>query len=247
MLLSIVIPSYNEERRLPPTLTRLFEILPEHYGDSFEILIVNDGGTDGTREALGPLLEKHATLRWIDMPQNGGRGVAVREGVRQAKGDLILETDADGSVDPEAIPRFTTFLQEHPDIDMVIGSRNIEGSRLVRRQPRLRTMFGYLFLTLAAIMFQWSYRDRINGFKMFRRHVAIDICSRQRETAYLAEAEIVIIAERRGWKYELLPVSWTDHPDSKIKPFREAVRSLRGMVAMFFRLHSGVYDTPAIR
>ena len=242
MDLSIIIPAYNEEKRLPPTLKRVLELLTHDYKGAFELIVIDDGSDDGTSKSVEAFIGQYANVRLVRMPQNKGRGVAVRHGVGIANGNLILEMDADGSVDTEAIMRFVRYLDQHPDVHMLIGSRNIKGSRILRRQPMLRIVLGYTFFALAWILFGWDFRDRVNGFKMFRKQAANDIFAFQHETGFLAEAELVIIAEQRKWKYELLPVAWTDYKDSRIKPFKESWRSFWGMFDILKRAKSGSYD-----
>mgnify|MGYP001618428209 FL=1 len=241
MDLSIIIPSYNEENRLPLTLVRVLDFLNVHYQGTFEIIVIDDGSEDKTCKCVDVFIVQHPHVHLVALGRNQGRGVAVRRGIEIAKGNLILEMDADGSVDIEAIGRFVAYMDAHADVNMLIGSRNIEGARIAKHQPLLRVILGNIFLSLAWIMFGWDFRDRVNGFKMFRIQAARDIFSYQHETGFLAEAELVVIAEQRGWKYELLPVVWTDNRDSRIRPFRESWRSLWGMFAIAKRIRQGVY------
>lgn len=241
MDLSIVIPAYNEEHRLPPTLVKALDFLCTHYQGLFEIIVVDDGSKDNTSKSIDVCIAQYPHVRLIQLKQNKGRGIAVRQGVEAAQGDLILEMDADGSVDMEAVERFVNYMNTHAHISLLIGSRNIEGARIVKRQPLLRMILGYTFFTLAWIMFGWDFRDRVNGFKMFRKSAARDIFVHQYETGFLAEAELVVIAEQREWKYELLPVTWTDNRDSRIRPLRESWRSFWGMFAILKRINQGIY------
>lgn len=242
MDLTIIIPVYNEEKRLPPTLERVLNYMLKNYTGSYEILVMDDGSEDGTNKSVERFINKYPNVRLVGLGQNRGRGVAVRRGVGMANGDLILEMDADGSVDEEAIPRFVAYMNQHADVDMLIGSRNIAGARIVVAQPLMRRVLGYIFFTMAMVLFGWwDFRDRVNGFKMFRKRAAADIFAYQHETSFLAEAEIVYIAEHRGWKYELLPVEWRDSRDSRIRPFRESWRSFWGMFKIIKRGRQGVY------
>jgi len=242
MDLSIIIPAYNEENRLPLTLVRVLDFLHIHYQGTCEIIVVDDGSRDGTRKSVETFINQYPNFRFVGLERNQGRGVAVRDGVAVAQGDLILEMDADGSVGVEAIVRFVEYMNRHADVDMLIGSRNIKGSRIMQSQPIVRVILGNLFLTLAWIMFGWDFQDRVNGFKMFRAKSAHDIFAHQHETGFLAEAELVVIAERRKWNYILLPVSWTDNRDSRIRPFKESWRSFWGMFDILKRVRQGMYD-----
>ncbi|MDP3770293.1 MAG: glycosyltransferase [Candidatus Sungbacteria bacterium] len=242
MDLTIIIPAYNEEKRLPPTLERVLRHLTVHYQGMYEIIVVDDGSADGTSKSVEAFINKYENVRLVCLGQNKGRGVAVREGVSLAQGNLVLEMDADGSVGEEAITRFVAYMNTHADIDMLIGSRNIAGAKILVPQPFMRRLLGYVFFIMAMFLFGWwDFRDRVNGFKMFRKAAANDIFSHQHETGFLAEAEVVIIATRRNWKYELLPVLWTDYRDSRIRPMRDSWRSFWGMFEILKRDWRGIY------
>ena len=149
--------------------------------------------------------------------------------------------DADGSVDPEAAPRFLQYLKDHPEADFLVGSRSAPGSKIVAPQPMLRIFLGNGFLLLCSICFGWRMRDLVNGFKMFRREVAHDIFHHQYINHFFAEAEIVEVGKYRGWKIKDLPVFWSDKRDSKVRPLHEILRSLKGIAEIFWNRWSGKY------
>ena len=124
MDLSIIIPAYNEEKRLPPTLKRVLELLTHDYKGTFELIVIDDGSDDGTSKSVEAFITQYANVRLVRLPQNKGRGVAVRHGVGIANGDLVLEMDADGSTDEEAIPRFVQYMDQHPDVHMLIDRKS---------------------------------------------------------------------------------------------------------------------------
>lgn len=239
--LSIVIPAYNEEKRLPRTLERLFTYLPT-LGRSWEIVISDDGSTDATRDIVEMLGRKHPGLRLTGDGGNRGRGVAVRKGIEAARGEYILETDADGSVADEAIGRFLAALERDQKLGAIFGSRELPESRVVKWQPPLRVFLGYGFLYLTRmIFFMWSVSDFTLGFKMFKASAARDIFAHQFDPFYVAEAEIVFVTRVRRHKNIELPVTWSDDRDSRIKPFRDLLRSLRGLALVLLRFASGKY------
>lgn len=241
--LSIVIPAYNEERRLPPTLEKLFSYLPS-IGKSYEIVIVDDGSKDKTVERVRAMQEKHPELRLISDGINRGRTLAMRKGFEEAHGELILETDSDGSVAEEAIGRFIAAFDADPELDAIFGSREMAGARVVVWQPPLRIFLGYGFLYLTRCVFwMWHVTDFALGFKMFRRDAARDIFTHQYEPYIVAEAEIIYIAHKRSHKFIELPVIWTDDADSRIRPFREIFRSLVGLARIRIRSFAGKYST----
>lgn len=239
--LSIVIPAYNEEKRLPTTLERSFALLATHYGKAYEVLVVDDGSQDATAPMVEDFICTYPQIRLIRFPRNRGYGAAVRAGVLSAKGDYVLVMDADGSANEEAIIRFLDFLRSNPRVGFAVGSRTIEGSKIVTQQPMLRVAFGYAFLFFAKVLFGWPMEDRINGFKMFRREAADDIFPYQYEDSVLGAAEVVYVAEQRGWKYELLPILWTDYRGSKVRPWREAWCCFWGMLKILWYGWKGMY------
>ncbi len=234
MRLSVVIPAYNEEDRLPATLERVRRRVG---ASGCEIIVVDDGSLDRTAavaESMGA-----SVLR---LGKNGGRGAAVRAGVGAARGELVLEMDADGSVDAEAITRFAEYFERHPGVDVLIGSRNARGSVVVVPQPFLRVFLGGCFLLAAKALFGWDVTDYTLGFKMFRKEAAGDVMRHQFDAGFLAEAELVVAARGRGWRTQELPVRWAEHGNSKVRPWRESWRSLRGLAALVARSLRGAYD-----
>lgn len=239
--ISIVIPAYNEEERLPRTLAKLFVYLGT-LGRPYEIVISDDGSRDNTALVVKKIQETHPELRLISDGINRGRGNAVKRGIQEANGKVILETDSDGSVAEEAIGRFLSAFDHDPELDVVFGSREMKGANIVVWQPFLRVFLGYGFLYLARVLFLMPHvTDFTLGFKMFRREAARDIFKHQYDPFYVAEAEKVYVAHIRGHRYIELPVTWTDDADSRVRPFRDSFRSLSGLAKILGRRIAGKY------
>lgn len=239
--LSIVIPAYNEEGRLPPTLTKLFAYLPT-LGKPFEIIVVDDGSKDRTAEVVRALQSAHPELVLLSDGINRGRTPAMRHGFASARGELILETDSDGSVAEEAIGRMVAAFDADASLQVALGSRELPESHIVVWQPPMRVFLGYGFLYLTRFVFwMWNITDFALGFKMFRKAAAQDIFVHQYEPYVVAEAEIIFIAKVRGYKYREFPVVWTDDADSRIRPLREIFRSLLGLTRIRMRGWFGYY------
>lgn len=234
MRLSIVIPAYNEELRLPGMLERLGAATR---AAETEILIVDDGSDDRTAE-----IASAAGARVLSLPRNGGRGAAVRAGIAAAMGELILEMDADGSVDFEAIGRFVAYMDRHPGVDALSGSRNADGAVIAVPQPFVRVFLGNGFLYAAKAFFAWDVTDFTLGFKLFRRETALDVIRHQYDCGYLAEAELLVAARGRGWRVVELPVRWVEYGGSRVRPLLESCRSFWGLLGMLRRHARGDYD-----
>ena len=239
--LSVVIPAYNEQDRLPPTLERLFAYLPT-LGHAYEIIIVDDGSKDRTTEVVQELQAAHPELVLISDGINRGRTPTVQRGMAAARGVYILETDADGSVADEAIGRFLRELEQDSALSAAFGSRELPGSHKALWQPPLRVFLGYGFIYLTRFVFwMWSVTDFALGFKLFRADAARDMFAHQYEPHVVAEAELVYIAKVRGHRFVELPVTWTDNADSRIRPIREVFRSLVGLARIRMRSLTGAY------
>lgn len=239
--LSIIIPAFNEENRLPPTLHRLFRYLPG-LDCSYEIIVADDGSIDQTADLVRQLQTQNNNLLLVSDRINRGRGEAVRIGISKAQGDLILVTDADGSVADEAIGRFVAAFDSDAELQAVFGSRELKGAIILGPQPLMRWFLGYVFLYLSRVLFSlWHVTDFTLGFKMFRSEAARDIFSHQYDPFFLAEAELVYVAHIRQHRNIELPVAWTDSKDSRVNPIRDVARSLIGMLRILYRRFAGMY------
>ena len=239
--LSIIIPAFNEQNRLPPTLHRLFRYLPG-LGCSYEIIVADDGSIDQTAELVRQLQNQDKNLVLVSDGINRGRGEAVRIGVSKARGDLILVTDADGSVADEAIGRFVAAFDSDAELQAVFGSREMRGAVILGAQPYMRWLLGYVFIYLSRLLFSlWHVTDFTLGFKMFRLAAARDIFAHQYDPFFLAEAELVYVAHIRRHRNIELPVAWTDSSDSKVNPLRDVGRSLIGLLQILYRRFTGMY------
>ncbi len=238
---SIVIAVYNEINRLPKTLDRLLAYMRSRK-ETFEILIVNDGSRDGTENFVNEFSKRNQEIRLLSHFPNRGRGSSIREGVLAANGKIILETDADNSVDNEAIGRFLNEFYSDNKLMVMFGSREMKGSVITKKQPFLRVFLGKGFIFVArALFWMWGIHDFTLGFKMFRMEAAQDIFKYQYDNYYTAEAEIVFLSRKRGWKYLEMPVTWTDDKDSRIYPFLDSMRSMLGMLKVLGNYFQGRY------
>jgi dolichyl-phosphate beta-glucosyltransferase len=219
--LSIVLPAYNEAERLPPALDELFAYLraTTDLPRGIEVLVVDDGSTDGTADIITARPEMSdpddlLRLRVLRVP-HGGKGSAVRAGMLEAIGDLVIFADADMASPPDQLPRLVTALADH---DVALGSRiQPDGSDMRATQPAYRRLLGRLFHVLASVWVVGPVKDTQCGFKGFTRAAAQDLFPRQRVTSIVFDVELIFLARRRGHRMAIVPIRWEDRRGSRMR------------------------------
>ena len=215
--LSVVIPAYNEEERLPQSLAAIMDFLKKQSYTS-EIIVSDDGSQDGT-VALARELLKEFPHQVLVTPRNRGKGHAVRQGMLAATGDYVLFTDADLSTPIEEVPKFLTHLQK--DQDVVIGSRALPGSQVEIHQNFFRETMGKVFNLIARTLAFKGVHDSQCGFKGFRRQAAQKLFSLQKLDGFSFDVEIVYLAQKLGLRLLELPVIWRNSAQSRVRVFRD--------------------------
>ena len=211
--LSIIIPAYNEEKRLGLTLEKITAFLKKQPFAS-EVIVADDGSRDRSAALAREKLEgfQHQVL---ETPANEGKGSAVRRGMLAACGKYRLFTDADLSTPIEEAPRFLKFLEE--GYDAVIGSRGLSNSNVEVPQNALREAMGRIFNVFARLLAFRGIRDSQCGFKAFTAKAAEDLFRRQKLNGFSFDVEIVFLAQRRGYKLLETPVTWRNSEQSRVK------------------------------
>lgn len=229
--LSIIIPAYNEEKRLSRSLKDLVEKVSVSFSP-FEIIIVDDGSGDGTAEVAADFSRtcsvSGVTCRLVKIPGNRGKGHAVKAGMLEASGDLALMTDADLSTPVEELTGFARILEQH-GADIVIGSRGLADSDVRVHQPWYREYGGKVFNLVVRGITWLPFRDTQCGFKLFRMSSCRPIFEKLRIDGFAFDVEILFIAGRKGLKVIEEPVTWNHSEGSK-------VRMLPDSIATFFQL-----------
>jgi dolichyl-phosphate beta-glucosyltransferase len=228
--LSVVIPAYNEVRRLGATLDRIAGYLGER-GIEHEILVVDDGSTDATAE----LVAAHPApgLRLLRQPENRGKGAALRAGVAETAGERVLLTDADLSTPIAELERLEPRLAA--GADLVLGSRAAPGARIDLHQPFYRELMGKTFNRIVRLLGVRGISDTQCGFKLLSGTAARDLFPRLTVDGFAWDVELVWLARRRGWRVEEVGVSWADSADSRVHPVRDSAAMLRDVVRMRLR------------
>jgi glycosyltransferase involved in cell wall biosynthesis len=238
--LSLIVPAYNEAGRIAEPLRAIAAFAAGLPGGA-EIVVVDDGSTDATAAVvreLAPVLP--VPLALVAYAPNRGKGHALRAGFAAARGARLLFTDADLSTPIEEAPRLLAAL-EHADL--AIGSRKTAGAAVEVHQPWLREQMGRAFTWLVRQLVA-PVSDATCGFKAFRGDVGRDLFSRLRIERWGFDAEILLVARRRGYRITEVPVRWADRAGTKVNLARDALRSLGELAAMRWNAARGRYDAP---
>ena len=223
--LTVVLPAYDEAERLGSALDELFAYLraprSQELPRLIDILVVDDGSTDGTAalvaarpEAAEAGAPAGVRLRVVTFP-HGGKGAAVQAGMLAAEGDLVIFADADMATPPDQLPTLVAALADH---DVALGSRiQADGSDMRASQPAYRRMLGRVFHVLASIWVVGPVQDTQCGFKGFTRVVALDLFAMQRVTSIVFDVEIIYLARRRGYRMAIVPIRWEDRRGSRMR------------------------------
>lgn len=238
MELSVIIPCYNEEQRLPPTLKSVAAFL-KTYRKEVEVLVVDDGSSDRTSEVAKSFASEIKNLRVLRYEPNQGKGHAVKNGMLAATGDYAVFMDADNSTPLEEINKLMPYAA---DYEVVIGSRHLKTSNVVIKQPWYRIVISRVGNLLIQNLLIRGVYDTQCGFKLFRREATQQIFSRQRILGFGFDMEILAIAQKvLHYRIKEVPVSWYDAPGSRIRPIRDAWRTLRELIRIKMNLVTRKY------
>jgi len=226
MWLSVIIPAYNEEKRIKNTLLEVGNYLAKQ-DYSYEIIVVNDGSTDKTLDIAEEVKSKIANLIIINNKKNQGKGFVVRQGLLNAKGEYRLFLDADNSASIEEIEKFFPYIKQGYDI--VIGSRAIKGANIISAQPWQRKFLGNSYrLMVKFFAGLWDFYDTQCGFKIFSSKSVNDIFPKCKINGWSFDVEVLILAKKLGYSAKEVPINWSDSPGTKVK--------LKGMIKAVFDL-----------
>ena len=237
-MISVVVPAYNESERILPTIGAFGAHISEQ-GLPWELIVSDDGSTDGTAELLEGL--GLANLRVIRAPHNQGKGAAVRRGVMAARGRLILFADADNSTPVEQLGRLVDAIDAGNDV--AIGSRAADGASEANRSILRRTMSGGIRF-LARRTLSLGVKDTQCGFKLLRAEVAREVFEKTTIDGFSFDLEVLFLATKAGYRIVEVPVEWIDAPGSKVDVKKEAQRFLRDLAIIRGNDLRGRYDHP---
>jgi len=213
--LGIIIPAYNERERLPATLERIICYMNRSAWTDWEIVVVDDGSTDGTSEVAEAAHEANACVRVLHNPGNRGKGYSVRHGMLESKMDWRLLTDADLSAPIEELEKLWNAVKDG-NAEIAIGSRALDRRLIGVHQPGFRETAGKVFNFVMQMLIGLHIRDTQCGFKLFRGDAAKIVFERQRIDRFGFDVEALFIAQHHGYHIAELPVRWNHVEGSKV-------------------------------
>jgi dolichyl-phosphate beta-glucosyltransferase len=230
-VLSVVVPCFNEELRLPRTIEQIERYLDGKHAD-YELILVDDGSADGTRQVMDHAARNHACVRVEALPHNRGKGRALATGVGVAKGDEILLTDADLSTPIEELDKLQAALSNGAGV--AIASRALRGSRVEVSQPAYRVLMGKAFNLIVQAVLLPGIWDTQCGFKLFRADVARRVFAGLGTDGFGYDPEVLYRARKQGVKIAEVPVVWRNSAETKVSPVRSSFDMLRHVIRVRF-------------
>jgi glycosyltransferase involved in cell wall biosynthesis len=235
--LSVVIPSYNEELRLPTTLDRIAGYLQSYRGTA-EVLVVDDGSKDRTAAVAESYGGKIPSLRVVSNGVNRGKGYSVRRGVQEARGRIALFTDADLSAPIEEAGKLIAALENN---DVAIGSRAMDRSLITVHESPFREFAGIIFNKIVRIILWLPFVDTQCGFKAFRRENCAVIFEQQRIERFGFDPELLYLARHHGLRTAEIPVRWGHSAATKVSMLRDSVQMFFDVFTIRWNALTGCY------
>lgn len=232
MDLSIIIPAYNEEKRIEKTIQNIVSYLAKKFADNYEIIIVDDRSKDKTVEIVKKLSRENEKIKIMVDEENYGKGYSVKKGMLNAQGKYLLFSDADLSTPIEELDKLLFWIEKGYDI--AIGSRSLKDSQVIVHQPFYREMMGKIFNKLVKIWCLSDFVDTQCGFKLFKKEVAKEIFTQTKINRFAFDVEILYLAKRNGLRVKEIPVCWINSPASRVNPIFDSLKMLIDLLRIRF-------------
>lgn len=239
-LLSIIIPAYNEAKRISRTLETLQEYLGSK-GWAAEVIVVNDGSLDDTVAIVNAYISRWNALRLVDNGGNLGKGFSVRNGAQGAEGDIVLFTDADLSAPIAEAPKLIDPIA-NGECDVTFGSRAVDRSLIGVHQSPFRETSGRIFNLFVQGLIGLPFKDTQCGFKAFRRSAAGPVFERQTIMGFGFDPEILYIAKKRGLRLREIPVRWDHVEGTTVRFLRDSCRMFLDLLRIRWNDFCGKYE-----
>ena len=216
MKLSIIVPAYNEEKRIANTLEKYFDFFSKKYGNGFEVLVMMDGCTDKTPQIVKEFSKRHRQVKYENHLGKLGKGIAIVNGFKKAKGDIVSFIDADGSTEPPDMYRIINEL-ENSHYDGAIASRYVETSSVTVKQKIMRRIVSRGFNIMVRLLFGLPYRDTQCWAKAYRKYVVKNIINDIGITEWVFDVNILYAIHKKGYVIKEVPITWKNQEGSKFK------------------------------
>ncbi len=225
-MISILIPAYNEERRIEPFLDEL-KVFLKGYKEPYEVILIDDGSVDKTVE----IVRSHSipNLRTVSHEKNRGKGKAIKTGIMEAKGEKIIFLDADGATSPKEIPMMSEYLEKY---DFVAGNRKMKGSKVTKKQPLHRIIASFIFNTITRALFDIGTNDALCGFKGVRRELGKKLAEDMISDSWEFDVELLARARKEGCEIGNLPIEWRDERGSRLNTFKDPPKMLYRLIKL---------------
>lgn len=234
MNLTIVVPAYNEAKRLPSTLAQL-EWYARRVQFAIEIIVVDDGSTDGTKQIVGQGKYPHVQL--VSLEKNAGKFAAFRAGALQANSEWVLLYDADGATPITVLDQWLPELEQY---DGLLGSRQVAGANITVQQSFPRHVLGRWSYHVIRIFTGVMYKDTQCGFKLFRANLLKKAVQQMRLTRFAGDVELIYLLQLLGARLKEVPVEWHDVPNSKVR-LRDYLHSFQDIMRIRSNRKQGLY------
>lgn len=229
MKLSIIIPAYNEEKRIRPTLNEYASFFYNLYKKDFEILVILNACTDKTLDVVKEVSKKYKEIRCIDISKKIGKGGAIIRGFKLTKGELVGFVDADNAT---KVKVFNDLIEKLNGFDGVVASRWIKGARINKKQPFLRRIASRAFNLIVRMLFGINISDTQCGAKLFRKKAVDAVADKLGITKWAFDIDLLYQLDKKGFKIGEIPTEWHDREESKLKIGKASLEMLLAVIRL---------------
>jgi glycosyltransferase involved in cell wall biosynthesis len=230
-MITIIIPAYNEQQRISNTLEEYAKYYNIHYHKSHEIVVVLNGCKDKTEEVVASCAKKYTSIRYLNFAAAIGKGGAIKEGLKESKGDIVGYTDADSSTRPEILHRLFAVLELTPSLDCIVGSREITGA-IVKNKTLKRKIMSRVFNTLVNLYFNTGLKDTQCGAKVIRSSMIPKIMPNLLLSDMSFDVNFIVDVQKAGGKVLEMPIEWEDDENSTVKPVKTSLLMLMSITRL---------------
>ncbi|MEK6935673.1 MAG: dolichyl-phosphate beta-glucosyltransferase [Nanoarchaeota archaeon] len=213
MKLSIIIPAYNEEKRIIPTLEEYYNFFNDKFRNEFEIIVIPNNCKDNTLEITQKFAKNKKQIRVFNIPNYSGKGRAVMTGFELAKGEYIGFSDADNSTNPENFYKLYKYKDNYAGI---VGSRKIKGAIINPKRRKMQDLSSFFFNLFVKLLFNLKYYDTQCGAKLFKKNIAKFLVKNYLESGWIFDVNLLYLCKKNGFKIYEYPINWKDSEGSKL-------------------------------